>query len=178
MLCLIGLLTLLFKRFISIGILAVLTGCGFRPLYGNHTSGNARTDFLRVEVAPITDRDGQLLRNELIRRLYGSGSRRLPDYRLVTKISEAKTSLAVQKNAFATRSNLEMAASFWLQETNSGRLLFEGNSRVTVSFNILDSEFASLLGEKNARERGIRELSEDIRIRLGVFFDQFRAPDS
>lgn len=151
-----------------------MTGCGFRPLYGNHATGSARTDFLQIEIATIKDREGQLLRNELVRRLYGSSARHVPAYRLVTKLSESKTSLAVQKNAFATRSNLVMTADFLLQEAATGQAVFTGASRVTVSFNILDSEFASLLGEKNARERGIRELSEDIRVRLGVFFDQRR----
>ncbi len=118
-----------------------------------------------------------MLRNALVRRLYASSTRLAPSYRLITMLSESQTSLAFKKNAFATRRNLEMTAKFNLVDSASGRSVFTGSSRVTVSFNILDSEFASLLGEKNARERGIRELSEDMRVRLGVFFDQRRGPE-
>ena len=62
-------------------------------------------------------------------------------------------------------------STFRLIRTTDGLTVFSATSRVTVSYNILDSEFASLLSEKNARERGVRELSEDMRTRLGVFFD-------
>ena len=80
--------------------------------------------------------------------------------------------MAVQKNAFATRGNLIKSAVFSLINTDTGTKQFSGTSRVTVSYNILNSEFASLLSEKNARERAVRELSEDIRVRLGVHFDR------
>jgi LPS-assembly lipoprotein len=153
---------------------ASVGGCGFRPLYGNHATGSSREDFLLIEIATIDDREGQLLRNELIRRLHAGGDRRVPVYRLETQLSESKTGLAVQKNAFATRSNLVIAASFALRDVQTGRTVFSSSSKVTVSYNILDSEFASLLAEKNARKRGVRELSEDMRVRLGVFFDQQR----
>jgi LPS-assembly lipoprotein len=153
---------------------ASIAGCGFRPLYGNHATGSSRDDFLLIEIATIDDREGQLLRNELIRRLHAGGNRQVPAYRLETRLSESKTVLAVQKNAFATRSNLAMVAKFSLRDVRTGAVAFDSSSKVTVSYNILDSEFASLLAEKNARERGVRELSEDMRVRLGVFFDQQR----
>jgi len=168
-----------FDRRLGFVLLAILlavsvSGCGFRPLYGNHATESARDDFLRIEIGTIDDREGQLLRNELIRRLYAGGKQRVPVYRLETGISESKTGLAVQKNAFATRSNLTMVATFVLRDVVSGEAAFSSSSKVTVSYNILDSEFATLLAEKNARERGVRELSEDMRVRLGVYFDQSR----
>jgi LPS-assembly lipoprotein len=156
--------------FIFIGIL--LSGCGFKPLYGNHTIGTASSNFLHIEINSIKDRDGQQLRNELIRRLYGGNQRLAAIYRLKTELNESKSSLAVQKSAFATRGNLVKTANFSLIRTDSGASDFNGASRVTVSYNILSSEFASLLSEKNARERAVRELSEDIRVRLGVYFDR------
>ena len=163
-------------HFILLAILlaASVGGCGFRPLYGNHTTGSSRDDFLQIEIATIVDREGQLLRNELIRRLYAGGNRQVPVYRLETTLSELKTGLAVQKNAFATRSNLALVASFRLRDIVTGMVAYSSASKVTVSYNILDSEFATLLAEKNARERGVRELSEDMRVRLDVYFDQER----
>jgi LPS-assembly lipoprotein len=159
-----------FSAVLLIGLL--LSGCGFRPLYGNHTIGTASSHFLHIEINSIKDRDGQQLRNELIRRLYGGNKRLATTYRLNTKLNESISSLAVQKNAFATRGNLIKSAVFSLINTDTGTKQFSGTSRVTVSYNILNSEFASLLSEKNARERAVRELSEDIRVRLGVHFDR------
>ena len=161
----------LYKRIVVCLLLVPLIGCGFRPLYGDHTKNEARLDFLGIEIAPIKDREGHLLRNELVRRLHAGGKPNAVVYRLLTKLSESKSSLAVKKSAFATRGNLMISSTFWLIRTTDGSTVFSATSQVTVSYNILDSEFASLLSEKNARERGVRELSEDMRTRLGVFFD-------
>ena len=161
-----------YKFLVLLFIGFLLTGCGFRPLYGNHAIGTASSHFTHIEINSIKDRDGQQLRNELIRRLYGSRKRSTIIYRLKTKLTESISSLAVQKSAFATRGNLVKSASFSLIRIDTGSTEFSGTSRVTVSYNILDSEFASLLSEKNARERAVRELSEGIRVRLGVYFDR------
>ena len=161
----------LYKRIVVCLLLVPLIGCGFRPLYGDHTKNEARLDFLGIEIAPIKDREGHLLRNELVRRLHAGGKPNAVVYRLLNKLSESKSSLAVKKSAFATRGNLMISSTFWLIRTTDGSTVFSATSQVTVSYNILDSEFASLLSEKNARERGVRELSEDMRTRLGVFFD-------
>ncbi len=150
----------------------LLSGCGFRPLYGDFQPGSAGERFLEVEIDMPKDREGQLLRNELVGRFYGSEQRRAPRYRLGMELKESKTSLAVKKSAFATRGNLAMSVTFKLSDRTTGVGVFTGSSKVTVSYNILDSEFASLLAEKNARERAIRELSHDIRVRLGSYFDR------
>ena len=87
-----------------------------------------------------------------------------------TRVTENLSSLGVRKTAFATRANLRMQATYYLTSAATGKNVFDGDSTITVSYNILDSEFATLMAEKDARERAVRELSEDIRIRLGVFF--------
>ena len=55
--------------------------------------------------------------------------------------------------------------------------MFSAKSSITVSYNILDSEFATLMAEKDARARAIREISEDIRIRLSVFLASRQGQD-
>lgn len=161
-----------FDRVIVLVSCLVVAGCGFRPLYGNHATGTASDSFLRVEVGTIRDRAGQNLRNELVQRFYGGSRRLAAEYRLITKLDESKSSWAVKKSAFATRGNLVMTADYRLVRLQSGEVVYGSSSRVTVSYNILESEFASVLAEENARDRAVKELSEDIRVRLGVFFDR------
>ena len=43
-------------------------------------------------------------------------------------------------------------------------------SKSTNSFNIVASDFATLSGETDAIERAAREVSDDIRTRLALFF--------
>ena len=51
----------------------IISGCGFKPLYGTPESGeSASLELASVRVDPIPDRVGQILRNELTDpRMYG-----------------------------------------------------------------------------------------------------------
>ncbi len=167
-----------FRLVLTLCVCGLLAGCGFRPLYGDFDTGSAGARFLQIEIDTTKDREGQLLRAELVRLLYGSRAPEAPRYRLITVLTENTTSLAVQKSAFATRGNLIMTGAVRLIDRRSGVSVFETSSQSTVSYNILDSEFASLLAEKNARERAVRVLGQDIRLRLGGYFDRLSKGES
>ena len=49
-------------------------------------------------------------------------------------------------------------------------MVFSGQSNSVNSYNIVDSQFATFISERDARERALRELSEDIRLRLATYF--------
>lgn len=151
-----------------------LTGCGFEPLYGKRGQRDVITEFAYIDVAPIKDRVGQMLRNELVQRLHAAGRAPAARYRLVTDLSETTSSLAVRKSALATRANLKMTARYQLFGAGDEAAVVSQQESVTVSYNILDSEFATLMAEKDARERAVVVLSEEIQIRLGIFFDRQR----
>ena len=47
--------------------------------------------------------------------------------------------------------------------------LQSGRSRSFTSYNIVQSDFATLAAEKDARERTLRELADDITTKVAVF---------
>ena len=155
--------------------LVLLQACGFRPLYGDGSPGSATPEFALIQVLPIPDRIGQQLRNHLLTALNPKKRSVRSKFILKTKVNEAFASLAVKKSAFATRANLTLSANFNLSDSGSGKNLFSSTRSITVSYNILESEFAALMAEKNARQRAVRELSEDIRTQLGVYFSRPQA---
>ena len=163
---------LLFKKFILCLFILSLIGCGFRPLYTSFTNGRIQPTFLEIEIAPIKNREGQILRTELIRHLYGDRQKRPAIYRLVTTLSEAKTLFGVKKNAFATRANLKLGSQFYLVRLSDHLSVLSDSSHITVSYNVLDSEFASHMAEKQARERGLQTLSKNMRTRLAAYLDK------
>ena len=163
---------LLFKKIIVCLFILSLMGCGFRPLYPGFTNGRIQPTFLEIAIAPIKDREGHILRTELIRHLYGGHAKRPAVYRLVTKLSENKILYGVKKNAFATRANLKIVSQFTLFRLLDREQLLSDSSHIAVSYNVLDSEFASHMAEKQARERGLRALSENMRTRLAAYLDQ------
>lgn len=164
----------LFKSTCLVFALLVLSGCGFQPLYGKGSAGYTISEFSRIQIQPIKDRAGQLLHNQLLTSLNTKGAPGNPLYLLDILTDEATSSLAVRKSAFATRANLKVTANFRLLSTKGNKPLFSGTSAITVSYNILDSDFATLSAEKDARKRAVREIAEDIRIQLGTYFAQTR----
>ena len=72
------------RRFAATVLLALLAGCGFEPLYG--LSGRSEPSVVAalagVHVAPIPDRIGQQLRNDLLHRLTPGGTSAKPDIEL------------------------------------------------------------------------------------------------
>lgn len=150
----------------------VLAGCGFQPLYGKPGGNGVVREFAYVAVAPIRERTGQQLRSELVQKLRLAGRAPFVKYRLTVRLKESTRSLAVRKSAFATRANLTLRADYRLEAAEDGATLLEQQQQATVSYNILSSEFASLMAERDARKRAVKSLSEDIRVQLGVFFDR------
>lgn len=152
----------------------LLAACGYRPLYGTSgltepASATATAELTATEVARISSRSGQMLRNALERRLHiprQSGTR----YRLTVVYHESKQTLAEQKSGAVTRANLRTQGAYRLTRISDGMLLNKGRSDAVASYNLLDSEFATLAAEKDARTRAIETLADDIRTRLAIYF--------
>ena len=149
-----------------------LGACGFEPLYARDAaSGTGAQDLLaRVRIAPIPDRVGQELHNLLRDRLNPRGQPSRPDYSLHISLSEQIEELGIRVDETATRANLKVFADFVLNDARTGRELLSGRSRSFNSYNILESQFATIFSEADARSRALREISDEIRHRLAVYF--------
>jgi LPS-assembly lipoprotein len=147
---------------------AALSGCGFRPLYAEATGSGAQT-LASIEIGLIADRPGQKLRNMLLERLTPTGQPRQPAYILDVRLTEAKQELAIRKDETATRANLTVTAQFVLRALREPQLgTYAGVANSTNSYNVLRSEFATLSAENDARDRALRVLAEEIRIRIAA----------
>ena len=154
-------------------LLGGLAACGFRPLYGPQAGYDQSLEELAsVSIAPIPDRVGQILRNELRDRLTPRGVPRSPRYRLAVVMSQTKEGLAFEKDETVTRFNLTVRASYQLVEVETGTLLTSGATRSVAAFNVVLSEFANIAAEADAQTRAAKAVGEDIWIRLGVFFSR------
>ena len=153
----------------GIGAVGALNGCGFRPLYGRSGGGDLSEALARVEIGPIPDRVGQLVRNALLDGLRPRGASSYPAFRLDVDVQESISSLAVRKSANATRADLNLSGTFILRDFSTGTELLSGTSQAISSYNILNSEFTTLMSEKGARDRAARQLADDIRLKIATF---------
>jgi len=152
------------------GLGALLTGCGFQPVYGARPGVETTAEMASIKVDPINDRIGQLLRNHLLDALNPGGEPTQVKYRLLTEISEAKQELAIRKAELATRSNMNLTASYRLYDVDRKAYVMTRTSVVAASYNLLTNEFATLAAAADARERGTRDLSEDITRQIALYF--------
>lgn len=168
-----------FKRTGMAGLLplALAVGaCGFQPLYGTQNEKPMSDELALVDVAPIKDRIGQELRSRLLDALTPKGASDKPRYSLEVKLTESIEQTAVQKTAFATRANMTVSANFTLHDLRvskqKSQAVASGNTQVVSSYNILNSTFATLAAENDARSRAVAEIADEIRIRLAIWLRQ------
>jgi LPS-assembly lipoprotein len=161
---------LLFRKFLISFSLAILTGCGFQPIYSAGTNSVFEIEMRDIEILPIENRIGQQLRNQLEQRITPKGRSRFSKYILKVTLSEGKQDLAVKKSEIATRSNLNFRANYSVTDKLSKKTLTSGSSRMVTSYNILTETFATLMAEKDARKRAVREISADITSKIAAFF--------
>ena len=161
----------MFRISAYVAALAVLAACGFQPIYGSKGTPGTQIEMASIEVGIIKDRQGQQLRNFLLDRINPGGTPQSPNYTLTVVLTSGKEFLAFRKSRFSTRANLNFVAVFNLKGKNQylGKN-FSGTSKITVSYNILSSHFATLTAEENARTRAVKELSADISNRIAAFF--------
>jgi len=106
--------------------------------------------------------------NLLRERLNPYGKPEQPKYALSVALTETRENLFLEKDETATRANLFLKASFILRRIDDGSVVATGLSRTVSSYDILSSQFASVVSEEDARERGARAISDDIRTRLAL----------
>lgn len=157
--------------------LAGAAGCGFRPLYGERSAASVSASQLAaIQISLIPDREGQLLRNNLLDRLHPSGAAPRQLYRLDVNLQTVKENYGIRTDETATRATLTMTANYSLIDIASGKPLMNSRSRAISSYNILDSEFATVISERDAVQRTAADLSEEIRTRLAIFLSSRQAP--
>jgi LPS-assembly lipoprotein len=157
------------RKVLVLVCVGMLAACGFEPIYGTANQQNIKSELAAVQILPIKDRIGQLLRNHLLDQINPKGRSEKPRYMLSIKLSESKQELAVQKSELATRANLNFVANFSLSPVEGVKARpLSGQVRITTSYNILSSDFGTLMTERDARRRAVRELSLDITNRIAA----------
>ena len=141
--------------------LVLLGACAVEPLYGSRTSKAQGGGAAAIEIAPIKDRVGHIVRNHLIDSLTPRGQPAHPDYRLTLSVEQHKTPILIQLDDHATRFNLTLRARFSLADRD-GAVVYRDSARATGSFNVVESGFATVSAEQDAAEEAARVLSEEI----------------
>jgi len=157
-------------RILAFILVFLLAACGFKPLYeAGGSSAAMQAKLSAIEVAPIPDRLGQIMRNRLLDRLNVTASR---EYRLDIVLMQATEGYGVRPDAATTQEQLTVRAQVKLVSLVDETVLFEEEMRVRTSYDIVLSDFATVTQREDSARRLVLELAERIHRRLALQFSQ------
>lgn len=141
------------------GLMLLLSGCGFQPLYA--TSDGAAPGLRNVALATLNapEEIEPVVKRAFSRRTAPEAG--AAQYDLLLTTTEQSERLAVQIDASVTRYNYRLIGNYTLVERASGRK-FKGRITSISSFNIVNSQYSTLYAEEAAREKAATQLVEDI----------------
>ena len=156
-------------------MLGLLAGCGFHPIYGTHDGANSDSpvalDLNNVSIDNIPDRDGQMLRNNLIDRMYGPNRPEHPQYHLSVKVHFNEEDIGILADATSTRTLLNMYGDYVLTDAHGGEIL-HGEAHSVTSYNRLDQMYGTVAAQQDAHQRTIHEVGEQIVNRVSLYFSE------
>ena len=148
------------------------TGCGFQPIYsrGSDNSSHVLKQLSRIQITPIENRTGQILRNFLQDKLTPLGVPSSPTHELIISLKETRSDMAILRDSTSTFAKVKMDAKYQLFNIETKNVLDSGTVTSTTVFNIVSSEYANLSAQKDARRRTVRIISDLVKERLALFF--------
>ncbi len=157
------------------GMMLALTGCGLRPLYAGGAKGAVAQSLAGIEVAPIPNRAGWLVRNALVDRLPGSGA--ATRYRLEVELDDQITGFGVRTDNAVTRERRTLRARYRLRDAGAaGTVLLDATAGSDAGIDVVSSEYATIAAEQSALERLSGEVADQIIARIALYASRTAKP--
>jgi LPS-assembly lipoprotein len=163
--------------------LGALTAACFQPLYGDKTlsaDDSVRDKLTAVDIEDIKAANGTLeariavaLRNQLLFDLNGGGDPVAPTYRLTIGLQASRTTVIVDVSSGRPETQVEgVNVSLSLKEIATNKVVLTTSTFARASFDIPGSaqRFAAARAARNAEDRAVAVIAENIRNRLASYF--------
>ena len=154
-------------RTIGLALMLLLGACGLQPMYAGGSSGAVATGLSSVQVAPIPDRAGWLVRNALVDRLGGEPGE--ASYRLEVELDDELTAFGIRGDAAVTRERRTLRARYRLVELSSGMVVLDATAGSDAGIDVVSSEYATVAAEQTAQERLAQVIADQMVSRVALF---------
>jgi len=152
----------------ALALALALGGC-FQPLYGEAQHPGLTEDLRAIEVAPIGDRIGHYLADNLISDFNGTGSTPTPKYRLAVTVATREQTPTVESELnTASASTVIGDAKFTLTQIDGGKLVYQGAATAAAVYDRSLQGFANLRAKRDAEIRLARTLADEINLRVAA----------
>lgn len=157
--------------------LLALAACGFEPMYAEpDVADSASLELAAIRINQIGEdeerRAGQMLRNELIDRFTRGVGEQPQRYRLLIELEQRTSPLQIQTNDTVTRYNLTLVAKLWLFDMTSDKPIYQTVVRSIGSYDVVESEYATLVAEEETARDAALDLSNSITNLLALYFER------
>lgn len=148
-----------------------LAGC-LQPLYGSLASGgDVASKLQQIKIAPIGDRIGHYLENELIFGLNGTGAPVDPRYLLTITLAESVQSPLIDTvTGYPTSGTVVVTATYKLTPSAGGDPITNGKATTIASYDRNSQRFANIRASRDAEIRDARLLADQIRTNIAAAF--------
>ena len=174
------------KKIAGAALILSLCACGFEPLYVEKTGGNDLwyynneydTDIVRemsqIRIQGVTDRIGQLIKNELMDTFNPHGTPKNAKYFLkIEPVNKETTEQALRDDITATREKVKYTAKYELWSEKDGHLV-SGKSWVFLSYDLLDNPYSTTMDKKKVEKDGAKIIANDISLRIASYFHSIK----
>jgi LPS-assembly lipoprotein len=156
---------------LALVVSAILSGCGFRPLYGGSQDVEADAALAAVHVEPIPERIGQLVANALRDSFNPRGATVETRYNLKVTVNASRSDLAIRRDGTASRELYVASAGFQLS-SKDGKPALGGSARSNNSYDIGENEYSVVVANDDAQTRAARDIAQQISLQVGLFIHQ------
>jgi LPS-assembly lipoprotein len=164
----------LFLAPLGLTMAGALAGCGFHPLYAPRGPRDWDPDLAAIAVVKINDRPGQILADALRESLNPAGVSVAKRWDLQTGLRVTRSDLGIQRNATATTSEITVYTNFQVVDLK-GKTVYSSTSNAVGDFDQLEDAYATQVAADAARDRAIREVADEMTLRLAIFVRDQRA---
>src|SRR3546814_10633853 len=139
------------RALLALAALCALSGCQLSPIYAGGGSGAVAAALRNVDVAPIENRSGWLVRQALIDRLgtpEGTAS-----YRIEVELDDQIEGFGIRLDDAITRERRTLRARYRLVSADNGQVLLDAAAASDAGIDVTTSEYATIAAEQTALER-------------------------
>ena len=154
-------------RALAFALTLSLAACGLKPMYAGGSSGVVASSLHAIQVAPIPERAGWLMRNALVDRLGGEPG--TASYRLEVELDDDLTAFGIRGDAAVTRERRTLRARYRLVDLGTGQVVLDATAGSDAGIDVVSSEYATVAAEQSAQERLAQVVADQMVARLALF---------
>lgn len=149
-------------------VLSVISGCGFKPLYGDNESSTEKLGAIKINVTTtgdIPEKFVHLLQKAIEGNFNSEQGSRNKTHALTVSVVKALASYETQNNT-STRTRITLYVNLALLDLNTNKKIYEDKLIAVDSFQVADSPYSALVSEEETAIRMTKEIANEIELRV------------